>query len=95
MSAEGAARLGLVNEISGPGKVLDTARTWAKDMLSCAPLALQMSKQLAVASSDPASLRAPLQKMEIELTNELMQSRDAQEGMTAFKEKRAPVWTGR
>lgn len=94
MSAEDAARLGLVNEISAPGKVLETARSWAEDMLSCAPLALQMSKRVALASADPASLRVPLQKLEIELTDELIQSRDSQEGMAAFKEKRAPVWTG-
>ena len=95
ISAEAAARLGLVNEISAPGKVLETARSWAEDMLSCAPLALQLSKQLAVASADPAALRVPLQKMEIDLTHELMRSCDAREGMAAFKEKRAPVWTGR
>ncbi|MEM5518080.1 enoyl-CoA hydratase-related protein [Henriciella sp. AS95] len=95
MPAEDAARLGLVNEISAPGKVLETARQWADDMLSCAPLALQMSKQLALASADPASLRAPLQKMEVELTNELIKSKDAWEGMAAFAEKRAPVWTGK
>ncbi|WP_169711762.1 enoyl-CoA hydratase-related protein [Henriciella litoralis] len=95
MPAEDAARLGLVNEVSAPGKVLETARQWADDMLSCAPLALQMSKQLALASADPASLREPLQKMEVELTNELIKSKDAWEGMAAFAEKRAPVWTGK
>ena len=95
MSAEDAARLGLVNEVSAPGKVLDTAREWAEDMLSCAPLALKMSKQLALASADPASLREPLQKMEVELTNELIKSKDAWEGMAAFAEKRAPIWTGK
>jgi|TARA_B100000678_G_scaffold5908_2_gene5143 enoyl-CoA hydratase/carnithine racemase len=94
MSAADAARLGLVNEISAPGKVLETARKWAEDMLSCAPLALQRSKQLAVASANPASLRAPLQKMEIELTDELIKSHDGQEGLAAFAERRAPVWTG-
>lgn len=94
ISASDAARLGLVNEISTPGEVLKTARQWAREMLCCAPLALRMSKQLALASADPDTLREPLQKLEIELTGKLAESSDAHEGMTAFKEKRAPVWSG-
>lgn len=95
LTASDAAILGLVNEVSEPGKVLETAGIWAQDMLACAPLALRMSKKLALASTNPPLLREALQKMEIDLTGELAQSADAYEGMNAFKEKRAPVWTGK
>ncbi|KCZ86139.1 enoyl-CoA hydratase [Hyphomonas adhaerens MHS-3] len=95
LSAQDAANLGLVNEVSPPGKVLDTAKQWAEDMLTCSPLALRMSKQLAMASADPEILREQLQTLEIKMTEELSGSQDAKEGMAAFKEKRPPRWTGR
>ena len=95
ISAQDAANFGLVNEISEPGRVLETAMQWAQDMIACSPMALRMSKQIAAASTDPVELREPLQELELRLVQELAKSEDVYEGMTAFKEKRAPAWTGR
>ncbi|WP_084398743.1 enoyl-CoA hydratase-related protein [Henriciella aquimarina] len=94
ISAEKAAQLGLVNDVTEPGAVMAGAYRWAREMLTCSPKALYFSKQLAQASMEPDSLRGPLQSLEQELAGELAQSKDVREGIAAFMQKRPPVWTG-
>src|SRR5437867_6673949 len=46
-AAEGA-RIGLVNEVVAPGVLRAAAERWAREILECAPLSVQASKQAAL-----------------------------------------------
>src|SRR5690349_341832 len=50
IDAEHAASIGLVNEVVARGDSLSRARALAQDILACAPLALQASKQVMLQS---------------------------------------------
>ncbi|UXS03920.1 enoyl-CoA hydratase-related protein [Agrobacterium tumefaciens] len=92
-SAAEMQNFGIVNEIV-PAAELDAAvDRWVAEIVACAPLSLKAIKQTvnrtghlnvaeAQALRTPALIRA-------------LQSEDAQEGVVAFREKRAPVWQGR
>jgi enoyl-CoA hydratase/carnithine racemase len=93
ISAQEALRIGLVNEVVPIGRLMETAESWAQRILDCAPLAVQASKQAALAGlhmsmQDAQAARRALQ-------NRLFSSADATEGPVAFAQKRKPVWTGR
>lgn len=92
IEAETAERWGLVNRVTEPEKVLPLAREWALRIAANAPLALQASKELALASYDldiASGLRAE------QLSNRLLQtSQDLAEGTKAFSEKRPPRFQG-
>lgn len=93
VSAREAAGWGLVNEVV-PRAGLDAAvDRWVADMLACAPLSLRAIKQSARRTAHLASAEA--QAMRLPAVVEALQSRDADEGPLAFREKRKPVWEGR
>lgn len=92
LPAAEAQRLGLVNAVVPADRLDAEVESWAADILSCAPLSVQaIRRQVAeVRTADPAAVRA-------RLTPELraaLTSPDAEEGVAAFREKRAPIWTG-
>ena len=93
IDAAEALALGLVNEVV-PADGLDAAvDRWLADLLACAPLSLRAIKRSA---ADTAHL--PVAAARTACLPELvaaLESRDAEEGVAAFREKRAPVWTGR
>jgi len=85
--------LGLVNKVVPDDKLLDEATQWAQRLAQAAPLALKYAKvavQQAMRCdlSDTMRLEAGLQSM-------CATSRDGEEGVRAFLEKRKPVFTGR
>jgi enoyl-CoA hydratase len=93
LSAERAHALGMVNRLTEPGEALDEALVLAEQIASNAPLAVRTSKWImstAVGWND-----ADLWRRQAERVAEVMSSRDALEGATAFAEKRPPRWTGR
>jgi enoyl-CoA hydratase len=90
VDADEALRIGLVNGVHDP--VLDKAREVAALLASKSPIALREMKQLAnraLGGDHAANLAA-----EGESFGELFSSDDATEGMTAFVEKRKPVFRG-
>jgi len=90
VGAEEALRIGLVNGVHDP--VLEKATEIARLLASKSPIALRVMKELsnrALGGDHAANLDA-----EGETFGELFSSDDAKEGMTAFVEKREPVFRG-
>ena len=88
-----AHALGLVSRLTEPGQTLDEAFRLADQITSNAPLAVWASREIVVAAdtADDDTLRA----MSDRAVGVVMRSDDLKEGLTAFIEKRPPVWTGR
>jgi enoyl-CoA hydratase len=90
VDAEEALRIGLVNGVHDP--VLDKARETASLLASKSPIALRVMKELAnraLGGDHAENLEA-----EGDTFGELFSSDDAKEGLTAFVEKREPVFKG-
>jgi len=90
--AEEARRLGLVQDVTEPGKELDRAVEIARRIAANAPLgvrAVLASAHQALAGEDEALAAT------FPVFGRLMQSEDRQEFARALQEKRAPVYRGR
>jgi crotonobetainyl-CoA hydratase len=94
IAANEARRLSLVNEVVPRGTALDRAKAIARDMLLCAPLALEASKQVMLQSIAEPDLAAAMRK-HYPAAARMLASEDAREGPRAFAEKRKPQWRGR
>ena len=93
IDAAEARRIGLVSEVVPQVEVMARARALAGEILACAPLAVQATKQAMLMSFDEANLeRAMHTRYPAEAV--MLASQDAIEGPLAFAEKRKPNWTG-
>ena len=89
--AEEARRLGLLQEITPPGKQLDRAIELARKIAAAAPLGVRAtlaSAHQALADEDEAFKALPA------AFGRIIQSQDAKEAQSALQEKRAPVYHG-
>jgi len=92
MPAEEAWRIGLVNELVEPERVLARAEEIAQRLARNGPLALRKIKEAVLRSSGLPLERA--YEIENECSAVVMRSQDAREGPRAFMEKREPVFRG-
>jgi enoyl-CoA hydratase len=88
-----AERAGLVNRVVPPGTTLPAAIELAEAIARNGPLAVAATKRILTECRD-WSLDEEFERQR-EISLPVRESADAREGALAFKEKRAPHWTGR
>lgn len=93
VDAATAADWGLVNECVEPERVLERALELARQVATASPLTLRIGKQAFYQQIDLPQAEAYDAMREVMATNAV--TCDAQEGMSAFLEKRSPTWVGR
>jgi enoyl-CoA hydratase len=93
IDARRAFELGLVSRLVEPGEARDEALLVAQQIVAAAPLAVRASRSVVLAASIESD--ATLRQISTSRLRELLESEDADEGLLAFTEKRAPRWQGR
>jgi enoyl-CoA hydratase/carnithine racemase len=93
MSAEDAARFGLVNRVVPDGTVRAAARAFADRIASKSPLTVSIGKAAFYRQIEQPLADAYTYAANVMVEN--MLARDAEEGIGAVIEKRTPTWQGR
>ena len=92
IDAPTAAEWGLVNSVVPADQVLDAALALAHQVASASPLTLRIGKEAFYRQVDEPQDRAYELMGQTMATNAV--TGDAQEGITAFLDKRDPIWRG-
>lgn len=93
LDASRAYELGLVNVLSQAGRAEERALELAQEVCTNAPVSVQAclaALNKLVAEDDARGWEATTEAL-----TAVLRSADSREGVTAFLEKRKPVWTGR
>jgi cyclohexa-1,5-dienecarbonyl-CoA hydratase len=94
VTADEAKRLGLVNEVFAADGFDALASAWIEKLLRLSGATLRLAKRALSESLDLETAQAHSHVNDIYM-NALMATDDAQEGLTAFVEKRPAVWKHR
>jgi enoyl-CoA hydratase len=92
IDAKEAERIGLADRVVPPDQLLAAAKEVAASVTEKAPLAISAAKQAILHGADMDLANA--NAFEAESFARLFATRDQEEGMAAFLEKRNPVFTG-
>jgi enoyl-CoA hydratase/carnithine racemase len=90
VSAEEALQFGLINRIVPPEKLAEETRKWALELAQASPFTLSLGKRAFYSQVDLDERAAYNYAGEVIAINGMAE--DAFEGMSAFVEKRKPVW---
>jgi enoyl-CoA hydratase/carnithine racemase len=93
IDARTACDWGLVNRVVPAAELTESTRQLACEIAQSSPFTIALGKQAYYAQIDLDQPKAYAYAKEVMSRNALAQ--DAQEGMSAFLEKRAPSWVGR
>ena len=93
ISAEDAARIGLVNRVVAPGTERDEAIKLAEKIAAKSALTVKIGKEAFYRQLEMPLAEAYRYAAEVMVEN--MLARDAEEGISAFIEKREPKWEDR
>jgi enoyl-CoA hydratase/carnithine racemase len=93
ISAEDAYRMGLVNRVVEPGKAREKALKLARKIAATSAAAVKFGKEAFYCQLEMGVADAYDHATEVMVQN--MMARDAEEGISAFVEKRAPTWEDR
>ena len=89
--ANQAKDMGLVHEICKTGELEKVAKPIIGNLLSCAPIALEMTKRRSLIESDLVLSDEKFNELVIEHSQKRM-TEEATEGLNSFLEKRAASW---
>jgi enoyl-CoA hydratase/carnithine racemase len=93
VSADDAYRIGLVNRVVAPGAAREEALQLARKIAAKSAAVVRLGKEAFYRQLEMNVVDAYNYANEVMLKN--MMARDAEEGMSAFVEKRTPVWEDR
>src|SRR5260370_20160759 len=94
ISGTEAAEMGLANRAVPDRELADVVDQTVRELLRLSPTALAVTKK-AFYAWDAMHFDKGLARSEKIYLEELMKTGNAQEGIRAFTEKRAPKWTGK
>ena len=89
--ANQAKDMGLVHEICKTGELEKAVKPIIENLLSCAPIALEMTKRRSLIESDLVLSEEKFNELVIEHSHKRM-TEEATEGLNSFLEKRAASW---
>jgi crotonobetainyl-CoA hydratase len=95
MSAEEAARWGLVNRVAPGAELLTAARELAATVIEAAPLSVAAILDIARRTEALPIADAMASLQQTASYRSAIDSEDASEGPAAFAERRSPAWKGR
>ncbi len=96
LTAQEGQRLGFVNKVVPADELENCVRSYCDMILKGAPLAIEASKMTVMRGLGESSTHAALsQQSEYPEFIKWQQSADFKEGLSAFSEKREPIWSGR
>jgi len=96
MPASEAAHHGLINKVVPAGQLMSAAHEWAEQLSKVAPLALQSIKEV-LRSIEGETIENSFYKMrndDLPMYRAMLSSDDAEEGISAFVEKRDAKFKG-
>ena len=93
VNTDEAYRIGLVNKVVPLDQLLPTAKEWATKICDNGPLAVRRAKEAVIRGGNMA-LKDGL-SLEKAFFEEMLQSEDYKEGLSALAEDRKPVYKGR